>query len=446
MFQPDGQDITESVTMAATSSKPRKILGMEVEEMVNVIVAGLCQSQVLKDLHRAHELDTLDIEGIWHLRELIGSVEKIDENATIIDSIDNGNDNDDDYHHHHQQQRKQKKKQLDPKTQRLIKAMGCENKTPLKEIRLRYQQILQNFLLATTLKDCSILLSIRKISSGETHDKNYEKWCEMEYRIEWNGSIYCVLISIVDLDMKPSSRLSKYFNLDNDIVHHYSETHGLHKRQCFGPSTPEDKSRSSIDDSMVQIKGNMMCRLLYPNPVCLLTVYDRTKHRANVMTITWLTPVDNNGVFVCSINKRRYTAGLLNLSSIFVLNIPTRDMEDTIIGIGSCSGRETDKFQKFSLEICCPGWSKICSPNTTCANSDDNRIKHAIALKDCIAHTVCIVKEKQDQGQHWLFVCAQQLAWSRKTYFEDRKRFRRSSESLAPYLTFLGSKTFGSVV
>jgi len=174
----------------------------------------------------------------------------------------------------------------------------------------------------------------------------------------------------------------------------------------------------------------------------LLTVYDPIEHTANVMTITWLTLIDNSGTFVCSINKRRHTAELLNVSSVFVLNVPTRDMEHTVLDIGSCSGRETDKFQQFGLRICCPGWSDIGSPRTT----DDEKIKHAIALKDCVAHTVCIVNEKQDQGQHWLLVCSQQLAWSRKTYFEDGKRFRRSSESLAPYLTFLGTKTFGSVV
>ena len=77
---------------------------------------------------------------------------------------------------------------------------------------------------------------------------------------------------------------------------------------------------------------------------------------------------------------------------------------------------------------------------------DDKLIKHTIALRDCIAHTICIVHEMQDMGQHWLLVCKQQLAWSKKTYFADGKRFIRSSESLPPYLTFLGTKTFGSVV
>eukprot|EP00536_Pseudo-nitzschia_multiseries_P014773 jgi/Psemu1/215887/e_gw1.767.22.1 len=207
---------------------------------------------------------------------------------------------------------------------------------------------------------------------------------------------------------------------------------------------------------MVPVRGNLMCRLLFPNPVCLLTVYDRKEHTSNVMTLTWLTPVDNSGTFVCSIHKRRHTASLLAVSSTFVLNVPTSDLEDTVLGIGSCSGRDTDKFQKFGLELCRPGGTAAGATAGSSAKKNKKKdkkhrdeqdgIKHAIALRDCIAHTVCIVKEKQDQGQHWLLVCEQQLAWCRKPYFEDGKRFRRSSESLAPYMTFLGSKTFGSVV
>lgn len=189
-----------------------------------------------------------------------------------------------------------------------------------------------------------------------------------------------------------------------------------------------------------------MCRLLYPNPVCLLTVYDPSKHEANVMTITWLTAIDNHGMFVCSVSKRRHTSELLHVSSVFVLNIPTCELEETILAIGSCSGRDTDKFRQLGLPTCCPGWISG-NQNQKKTNTKEARImKHAIALRDCIAHTVCLVEQKQDMGHHWLLVCKQQLAWSKEAYFADGKRFQRSSDDLPPYLTFLGTKTFGSVV
>lgn len=37
----------------------------------------------------------------------------------------------------------------------------------------------------------------------------------------------------------------------------------------------------------------MLSRMLYPNPVCLLSVWDAVVAKAFVMTITWLTPINN---------------------------------------------------------------------------------------------------------------------------------------------------------
>ena len=45
----------------------------------------------------------------------------------------------------------------------------------------------------------------------------------------------------------------------------------------------------------------MLTRLLYPNPVCLLSTYAPPRP-PNIMTITWLTPINNN---VCADPFRR---------------------------------------------------------------------------------------------------------------------------------------------
>ena len=45
------------------------------------------------------------------------------------------------------------------------------------------------------------------------------------------------------------------------------------------------------------------------------------------MTISWLTAIDNNGGFVCSINQRRHTASLVcEPGRCFVLNPPVHGM------------------------------------------------------------------------------------------------------------------------
>ena len=438
MFRSDGRDITPEIVASTKSSRTKastsfeELTGMEQEILVELIVEGLRESHVLDDLHRAHELDELDVERIWALHELIKSTSDCDEFSKAKESIATSTP-------------------FDTKTNNLLSAINCTDENNWFDIRKEYQQALEKFLLATTMKDCSILLSIgRDPLSAEKSEEIEDEWSDMKYRITCKGCVYSVLISIIDLDIKSESNLSKYYKLDQDIVHYYSETHGLHHKHCFrsDPSANHNLTSSihEDDDSVVQIKGNMMCRLLYPNPVCLLTIYDPTKHRSNVMTITWLTAIDNHGTFVCSISKRRHTSELLRVSSIFVLNIPTRELEETILAIGSCTGRDMDKFRELKLQTCCPGWSSGKVNRKKKKDKDADLTKHAIALRNCIAHIVCLVEQKQDMGQHWLLVCKQQLAWSKKAYFSDGKRFQRSSDSLPPYLTFLGTQTFGSVV
>ena len=451
VFRPDGKDIMPEIVASKKASSATKtttsfedLTGMKQDDLVDVIVEGLRESQVLDDLHRAHELDELDIERIWPLHKLVKSSFDCDELSKMKESPSLST--------YPRTKGHGQSCQVDTSTRNLLSKIKCTDENNWFDIRKRYRQALEKFLLATTMKDCSILLSIRRERSLPEESKQINgKWSEMEYRIECKGAVYWILISIIDLDIKSESNLSKYYKLDHDIVHHYSETYGLHKKFCFGQRFSEIEDSQSKphegNDLEVQIKGNMMCRLLYPNPVCLLTVYDPTKHESNVMAITWLTAIDNHGTFVCSISKRRHTSQLLRVLSVFVLNIPTRELEDTILAIGSSTGRDTDKFRELGLQTCCPGW---VSGEKNCRNGKNKDIhgatKHAIALHDCIAHTVCLVQEKQDMGQHWLMVCKQQLAWSKKAYFSDGKRFLRSSDDLPPYLTFLGTQTFGSVV
>ena len=117
-----------------------------------------------------------------------------------------------------------------------------------------------------------------------------------------------------------------------------------------------------------------LSRLLYGNPVCLLTTPKRPElgyQHANAMTISWLTPVDNQGTIFLSINTKRHTAERLmkefsmgeneqsnnidekdvvpntespKSKTYFVLNVPTAGQEAMVLRIGGCSGRDVDKF------------------------------------------------------------------------------------------------------
>ncbi len=43
----------------------------------------------------------------------------------------------------------------------------------------------------------------------------------------------------------------------------------------------------------IQVEKGQLSRVLYPNPVCILSVWDEALQKAKTMTITWLTPINN---------------------------------------------------------------------------------------------------------------------------------------------------------
>ena len=69
--------------------------------------------------------------------------------------------------------------------------------------------------------------------------------------------------------------------------------------------------------SFTPVPKNMLARLLYTNPVCLLASFSPSRGRPNVMTITWLTATSNHGDFVMSVNCERVSAGNLQEHPFF---------------------------------------------------------------------------------------------------------------------------------
>ena len=87
--------------------------------------------------------------------------------------------------------------------------------------------------------------------------------------------------------------------------------------------------------------------LIEPGPVVLVTTHNG--HQDNVMTISWTMVLDFTGTFAITTGAWNYSYAALEDSRECVLAIPTADMIDTVVGIGTCSGADTDKFKKFGL-------------------------------------------------------------------------------------------------
>ena len=88
--------------------------------------------------------------------------------------------------------------------------------------------------------------------------------------------------------------------------------------------------------------------LLEPGPVVMVTT--SREERPNIMTMSWHTMMDFEPPMVgCVISNRNYTFDILMATKECVINIPTVELAEKVVGVGNCSGRKVDKFEAFGL-------------------------------------------------------------------------------------------------
>jgi len=162
-------------------------------------------------------------------------------------------------------------------------------------------------------------------------------------------------------------------------------------------------------------------RLLAPRPVCLLTV--RYKGRDNVMTVAWVVPISLEPPMVLmAIHPSRYSHDMLRRSEECVLNIPGRALLDRVVGVGSVSGEDVDKFGTYRLE------------------AERGRRVEAPWVVDCLAHIECTVTTMLSPGDHSIFMAQVVGAWAEEEAFRDTWR-TDVDEELKP-MYHLGGRAF----
>ena len=121
------------------------------------------------------------------------------------------------------------------------------------------------------------------------------------------------------------------------------------------------------------MKLSKVFTLLEPGPVVLVTTHDGK--RSNVMTISWTMVLDFTPRFAITTGEWNYSYKALKKTRECVIAIPTVDMLDIVVGIGTCSGADSDKFAKFGLTAV-PG-----------------KVVKAPLIKECLANIECRVVE-----------------------------------------------------
>jgi flavin reductase (DIM6/NTAB) family NADH-FMN oxidoreductase RutF len=111
--------------------------------------------------------------------------------------------------------------------------------------------------------------------------------------------------------------------------------------------------------------------LLEPGPVVLVTT--RSAQGINVMTISWTMVMDFTPRFALTTGPWNHSYAALKKSKECVIAVPTMDQIDQVVGIGTCSGVDTDKFARFGLTPL------------------DGQIVNAPLIKECLANIECRV-------------------------------------------------------
>lgn len=132
--------------------------------------------------------------------------------------------------------------------------------------------------------------------------------------------------------------------------------------------------------------------LLEPGPVVLITTAH--KGQTDIMTQSWHTMMEFEPPLVgCVISALNHSFDLLKASRECVINIPTLEIADKVVGCGNTSGRKTDKFKRFDL-----------TPSPAA-------LVKAPLVKECYANLECVVADTRMVNKYNFFVLEVVKAW-----------------------------------
>ncbi|BAO29354.1 flavin reductase family protein [Sulfuritalea hydrogenivorans] len=149
---------------------------------------------------------------------------------------------------------------------------------------------------------------------------------------------------------------------------------------------------------MRQLKLSKAFTLMESGPVVLVTTHDGKKD--NIMTISWTMVNDFTPVFAITTGAWNHSFAALRKNRECVIAIPTVDMLDKVVGIGMCSGTDTDKFARFKLtpvqgKVVRAPLIKECLANMECKVIDIVKKHNIVVLEAVAAYVDTARKEKR---------------------------------------------------
>jgi flavin reductase (DIM6/NTAB) family NADH-FMN oxidoreductase RutF len=118
------------------------------------------------------------------------------------------------------------------------------------------------------------------------------------------------------------------------------------------------------------------------------------------MTISWTMVLDFAPRFAITTGEWNYSFRALKRTRECVIAIPTVDLLDKVVGIGTCSGKDTEKFGEFKLtplpgKVVKAPLIKECLANIECRVVDLVRRHNIVVLEGVAAHVATSRREKR---------------------------------------------------
>lgn len=210
-------------------------------DVVELLTDVLLKLDILDDLKQMQLLDHISVDGIWHLQQLLERLEAIlpqlqtAKLGALVATL-----------------RTQPRAQEDEGVQQSgslsrclvfletamatvpsldgVRGVAAWQELTLQGFRTFYQQHMQRFQVATTLKDCSVLLCLRRSPDDSSYvghsRKRFEHLREYEHPVAFRGMVFQCVVAVVDLDVKSHKSVADYQRLDEKIVRHYERELG----------------------------------------------------------------------------------------------------------------------------------------------------------------------------------------------------------------------------
>jgi len=132
--------------------------------------------------------------------------------------------------------------------------------------------------------------------------------------------------------------------------------------------------------------------LLEPGPVVMVTT--SRDGNPNIMTMSWHTMMEFEPPLLgCVISNRNYSFGLLKATNECVINIPTVEIAEKVVGCGNTSGANVNKFEKFGLTP--KPASQVGAP----------------LIEECYANLECRVVDTKMVAKYCFFIVEVIKAW-----------------------------------